>query len=112
MAEEVIVNADRRRSGKAGADTTREAWRSGFEAGESFGRRLRELETRGRERRLAELAMAADPGEPVRVEPSDTVDRRRLERRVAELSDYIQTLEESKPWRMIQLVRGWFGRDW
>jgi hypothetical protein len=81
----------------------------GRQEGELFDLRLREQETRQRERRLTEMLWVPGGSPSSRHNEAEIA---RLRGQIDELSDYHKAVEKSAAWRAIQSLRGLFGRAW
>lgn len=79
--------------------------------GERFDRKLRERERSEREERLVRIAMEADAREAVGAVVG-SADSARLRRQVDELASFHTAVLRSRGWRLLQLLRRPFGRDW
>ncbi len=88
------------------------ARRLGREQGESFDLRLRDIESRQREERLAEAAWRPRSAREAWDDEDASLKVVQLESRLSELSTYVRAVDESLPWRMIQSVRRMMGRAW
>lgn len=88
-----------------------EARRLGGAAARCYDHSLRRAEARRREERLTELAWFSDETESAS-RSTDGYEMAKLRRRVEEQDYLLDAIENSAAWRLMQLVRGWFGRAW
>ena len=91
-------------------DETDDSAVAGREESEAFDRRLREIEARERDERLAG-AIRDDKGHrPTEYQPA--LDVGRLKARMEELVAFRSAVQESLVWRAAQVMRRLFGRAW
>jgi len=108
---DTTVDRDSPRHDEVDATLAR-ARRLGSEQAEAFDLRLRSLETKEREERLAVAAWRPRMDKQAWNEEEDSLKVVQLEAQVSELTRYVKAVEESSPWRLIQNIRRLLGRAW
>ncbi len=90
------------------------AQRCGEVEAEAFDLRLRELESREREARLAVLVAERSDlsAAPAPAPHGDVYTLAQLQRQVEELAAFNRAVLGSRGWRFVQLLRRPFGRAW
>jgi uncharacterized protein involved in type VI secretion and phage assembly len=93
-------------------ESLRRARELGRRDAETFALRLERQEQQERETRLARLAWRPRRREEEWADGEASLRVVQLEGRIHELNSYVQAVESSTPWRVIQWVRRLFGRAW
>ncbi len=96
------------------SDETIQAKHLGRTEAEAFDLRLRAIESREREDRLARLVAERSDLSAVGTPAghSDTAAIERLRREVDQLATFQRLVMRSRGWRLVQTVRRLFGRAW